>query len=844
MRGQEYKAKDKTVRKMSRDGLREENLHTGGSTRISQRELDVLELSGQERDSVNFQDIHYHRTGGGTGGKTRRRRYVPDSVRSDAGRTEDISLSENFLNSDVEQDGQKTEGRIEESFSESCSYQSSDRAEAQQGTDLHKRVKMQRNIRFQTEPTLQSETQLQMEPESGQDRKFSTEVRQQRRKRQLYENRAFDGKEEDQSLFPVPETFFPEHSENNTALPDFVSEENPLGAETVPAGKLSEHSSKMKQLREDSSESFQCRESSLKTVHDRKKKQVYEYARREKKKKEAEEIQKAASEKEKVRYEKSLTATEQEPLQKDKKKSYSRLSFQDEEKGMVRGNGMGIAGKILFSSLHETAAFLHKRERESEQENTAVESTHKAELAGEGILRNSVRISGIAMKKRRFRRTGAVHTSEYKSRLQFGLPPGESNMSGKPVKETEQAEKRKIRKYQQKQRIKKYYRKAKQRRQTVGETIRSTETVFSEAKRTVAAFFQKQKGMFGVAAVLVLSLVMVSSGLSSCGAVIQGASPAVIGTTYPSTDTDIYAVEAAYAALENALDQQINNMESTHPGYDEYRYQVDEISHNPYHLISYLTVVYQEFTYAQVKDALAELFSEQFRLTVEEIVETRTRTETHTSTDPVTGEVTEHEVEVEYDYYILCISLSNRGFDAVAKSRLTSEQTKLYLAYNLTFGNRNYLFDVNTLPPETGGNAGDPGYEIPEDALSDAAFANMIHEAEKYLGYPYVWGGASPSTSFDCSGFVCWVFTNSGVHNLPRTTAQGIYDQCTPVSASDAKAGDIIFFTGTYNSAGAVSHVGIYCGNGTMIHCGDPISYASINSSYWQSHFYAFGRLQ
>lgn len=844
MRGQEYKARDKTVRKMSRDGLLEESLHTRDSSRISQRELDVLELSGQERDSVNFQDIHYHRTGRGTDGKTRRKRYVPDSVRSDAERTEDIFLSKDFLSSDVEQDGQKAEDRIEESFPESCSHQSSDRAEVQQETDLHKRVKMQRNIRFQREPKLQSETQLQMEPKSGQDRRFSTEVRQQRRKHQLYENKAFDGKQEGQTLFPVSETFFPEHSENNTEFPDFGSEENPLGAETVPAGKLSEHSSKMKQLREDSSASFQCGESSLKTVHDRKKKQVCEYARREKKKKEAEEIQKAALKKEKVRYEKSLTATEQEQLQKNKKKSFSRLFFQDEEKGMIRGADMGIAEKILSSSLHEAAAFLHKKEQESEQENTAVEGTHRAELAAEGIFRNSARISSIVMEKRCFRKAGAVNTSEYKNRLQFGFPSGEPEMLGKPVKETEQAEKRKIRKYQQKQRIKKSYQKTKWRQRTVAETIRSTGTVFEKAKRIVATFFQKQKGMFGVAAVLVLFLVMVSSGLSSCGAVIQGASPTVIGTTYPSTDIDIYAVEAAYVALENALDQQINNMESTHPGYDEYRYQVDEISHNPYHLISYLTVIHQEFIYYQVKDILAELFSEQFRLTVEEIVETRTRTETHTSTNPVTGEVTEHKVEVEYDYYILCISLSNRGFDAVAKDHLTSKQTELYLAYNLTFGNRNYLFDVNALPLETGGNAGDSGYEIPENALSDAAFVNMIREAEKYLGYPYVWGGASPSTSFDCSGFVCWVINHCGNGwNVGRTTAEGLRQHCTYVSPSEAKPGDLIFFQGTYNTSGA-SHVGIYVGNNRMIHCGNPIQYTNTSSQFWSGHFLSYGRIR
>jgi cell wall-associated NlpC family hydrolase len=183
--------------------------------------------------------------------------------------------------------------------------------------------------------------------------------------------------------------------------------------------------------------------------------------------------------------------------------------------------------------------------------------------------------------------------------------------------------------------------------------------------------------------------------------------------------------------------------------------------------------------------------------------------------------------------------MTNHSLDAVLRSRMTEEEQERYDAYNKYYGNRDYLFDLNSIPTGSSGF----GYDIPADALSDPQFAKMIREAEKYLGYPYVWGGSSPSTSFDCSGFVCWVFTNSGVHDLPRTTAQGIYDQCIPVSAADAKAGDIIFFTGTYNAGRPVTHVGIYCGNGTMVHCGDPIQYTSINTSYWQSHFYGFGRL-
>ena len=331
-----------------------------------------------------------------------------------------------------------------------------------------------------------------------------------------------------------------------------------------------------------------------------------------------------------------------------------------------------------------------------------------------------------------------------------------------------------------------------------------------------------------------------SAGLSSCSAMVQGASSTFIGTTYPSEDEDIYDAEAGYKELEEALDEQINTVESTHPGYDEYRYQVDELTHNPYQLISFLTVLYEEFTYNQVKDILPELFEEQYRLTVEEITEIRTRTETQTVTDPMTGEETETEVEVEYEWHVLCICLTNKGFDTVARGRMTQEQTELYTAYNLTYGNRSYLFDIAGIPNESIGGA---GYEIPEEALSDEQFARMIREAEKYLGMAYVWGGASPETGFDCSGFVSWVINNSGNGwDVGRQTAEGLRGSCAAVPASEAKPGDLVFFQGTYNTSGA-SHVGIYAGNGMMIHAGSPVKYSNIRTPYWEGHLLSYGRI-
>ena len=314
--------------------------------------------------------------------------------------------------------------------------------------------------------------------------------------------------------------------------------------------------------------------------------------------------------------------------------------------------------------------------------------------------------------------------------------------------------------------------------------------------------------------------------------------------------------------LEKELDKQIRQMESTHPGYDEYRYQLDEIGHDPYQLISHLTAVYEQFTRGQVKPVIKELFKQQYLLKVWETIEIRTRMETRVGVRPtidafgnISMETYTYQEEVEYEYKILNVLLKNKGFDTIARKNMNRKQTGRYDAYNLTYGNRPELFGAGsptysggtTGSIGTGGGAGGSGggfkYDIPSEALSDEKFARMIEEAEKYLGMPYVWGGSSPSTSFDCSGFVCWVINNCGNGwSVGRTTANGLRGKCSYVSPADAQPGDLIFFEKTYNTVGA-SHVGIYVGNGMMIHCGDPISYTSINSTYWQSHFLGFGRI-
>ena len=346
-----------------------------------------------------------------------------------------------------------------------------------------------------------------------------------------------------------------------------------------------------------------------------------------------------------------------------------------------------------------------------------------------------------------------------------------------------------------------------------------------------------------------LLFMIICSMFSSCTAMFQGGAQVVLGTSFTAEDEDIIGADDDYKALEAALRNKINNIERTHSGYDEYRYDLDEINHNPYELAAYLTVQFEDYTRSEVQSTLQRLFDQQYELTLTEEVEIRTRTETRTGTttwtDPETGEVYEeeyeYEVEVEYEYYILNVKLENKGLNRViGSSGMSEDEMERYAVLLQTNGNRPDIFgdDIYAVTGEY------TDYDSPGEALTDTRFANMIREAEKYLGYPYVWGGSSPSTSFDCSGFVSYVINNCGNGwSVGRLTANGLMGVCDIIPRSSAKPGDLIFFQGTYDTSGA-SHVGIYVGNGVMIHCGNPISYASIESSYWQSHFYCFGRIR
>ena len=336
-------------------------------------------------------------------------------------------------------------------------------------------------------------------------------------------------------------------------------------------------------------------------------------------------------------------------------------------------------------------------------------------------------------------------------------------------------------------------------------------------------------------------LVMLIAGMfSSCTAMFAGSGNAVLGTSYTAEDADILGADADYSALETALDNQISNIESTHPGYDEYRYDLAEIGHNPYELASYLTVLFEDYTRAEVQSTLQSLFAQQYTLTLTPEVEVRYRTETRTD-----SEGNDYDVEVPYNYHILNVKLTNKGLGAVIRdSGLTTEQADRYDVLMTTSGNRSELFGEDVYGV-SGGEYTD--YDIPGEALTDEKFRRMITEAEKYLGYPYVWGGSSPSTSFDCSGFVSWVINHSGNGwNVGRLGARGLKNICDIIPPDQAKPGDLIFFHHTYDASDPsdATHVGIYVGDGMMIHCGNPISYASTESSYWQSHFLCFGRIR
>ena len=365
----------------------------------------------------------------------------------------------------------------------------------------------------------------------------------------------------------------------------------------------------------------------------------------------------------------------------------------------------------------------------------------------------------------------------------------------------------------------------------------------------VTKFLQEHPELLLILAVILIVVVVISGSLTSCSMMMGGTSNITIGTSFTAQDSDILAVDRDYTQFETELHNTLDRVPQDHPGYDEYRYTLAEIGHNPFQLAAVLTVLYEDYTRAEVQAKIQSIYQSQYTLTFQTIVEVRTRTETRTGHRTVhhadgttSSESYTYEVEVEYNYYILQTTLVNNTLDTVIRGLgLTADQMQRYELLLETYGNKAGLFGDDIYSEVNPGDYQD--YDIPPEALTDQRFANMIREAEKYLGYPYVWGGSSPSTSFDCSGFVSYVLNNCGNGwSMGRQTANGLRGKCTVVSPSEARPGDLIFFQGTYTTSGA-SHVGIYVGNGMMIHCGNPIHYASVNTTYWQNHFMCYGRI-
>lgn len=525
-------------------------------------------------------------------------------------------------------------------------------------------------------------------------------------------------------------------------------------------------------------------------------------------------------------------------------KGKTRLHFEDELKVPKGQSKLQFEADKTVRKVGDTlASGIHGKLHEVEQENSGVEAAHKTEIAGETVLRHYQHHKEHSANKPFEKVSKLEQRAEAADRkLHF-----EKTVAENPEMKSSRAN---MNKHYQKQQIKKEYAAARKAgSQTAGSAVKSTgKSVKEKAADKVKEFFSKNKKVFLWLGAGLMILVLLAAGISSCTAMFTSTGSSIIASSYLSEDDAMTGAEAQYCQMEAELQDYLDNYESTHD-YDEYHYDLDEIEHDPYVLISILSALHEGvFTLDEVQSTLDMLFDKQYILTEDVEVEVRYRTETRTGTttvtDPETGETSTetytYEVEVPYNYYICTVTLENFDLSHVPIYMMSEDQLSMYSAYMSTLGNREDLFPGSQYVDKYITNPPDD-YTVNPAYLSDEKFATLLTEAEKYLGYPYVWGGSNPSTSFDCSGFVSYVLTNSGLVNTGRLGAQGLYNVCTPVSSSDAKPGDLVFFVGTYDTPG-VSHVGIYVGDGVMLHCGDPIQYSSINTSYWQSHFYAFGR--
>lgn len=548
---------------------------------------------------------------------------------------------------------------------------------------------------------------------------------------------------------------------------------------------------------------------------------------------------KKAEHRRQIRHEADLAKMRSKKLKSDQEAKAKKNAAASGKKGGKPKKPGNLAADALSAKAHQSV-------RNADQDNNSgVEAAHFTEGSAEGAARAGSRFQ-YGRKLRQYKKLERLEKKENKDAV--------DSIFAERMKSDPQAGSNLFSRWRQKQAIKKEYAAAKAgaaaAENTASGTAKAAQGTVSITEKAFQFVQSHSHIIIGIAAVGLLVLVIAGS-VSSCSVLINGGGNVVLGTSYTAEDEDLKGVETDYTKLEDKLRKQIDRIETDHPGYDEYRYNLAEIGHNPYELASLLTVEFENYTRSQVQARLQSIFEAQYELKLEEKVEIRTRKENRVGYryNPITGtgHTYTYQVTVQYEYKILNVTLLNRGVDYVARnSGLTDDQLQRYEVTLECRGNRDDLFaGIAFATPDGAGSSGEyQDYDIPGEALTDEKFRKMITEAEKYLGYPYVWGGSSPSTSFDCSGFVSWVINHCGNGwNVGRQTANGLMGKCDIIPKSEAKPGDLIFFQKTYNTSGA-SHVGIYVGNGMMIHCGSPISYASIETSYWRQHYYCMGRIR
>ena len=474
-------------------------------------------------------------------------------------------------------------------------------------------------------------------------------------------------------------------------------------------------------------------------------------------------------------------------------------------------------------------------DRQNQDENAGVQAAHEGERLAEGTAKK-LKDGKYSKKLKAYKKAERLDKAADKANIQALR---RKQQAAQPMSNP-------ISRWKQRQQIKASYYARKtggKAGSSAANSARSAATKKAKAAAAKAAQFASTHAhMILMGGVLVLLILVIFCFITSCSVFFPGGMGTVWTTSYTAEDEDILGAEADYQALEEALRAEIAAIPSSYPDYDEYTWDLDPITHDPHELAAVLTAIHEAYTRGEVQGTMQSIFDQQYELILSETIEIRTRTETRTGTDPTTGDTYTYEVEVQYEWRILNITLLNFGIDSVARGMLSGDDLDRYDILQETQGNRPELFGGVSVGYGSDGS-GEAGidYEVPAEALSDPEFAAMLEEAEKYLGTPYVWGGSSPETGFDCSGYVCWILNQSG-WDVDRTTANGLWQQSAKVSEHEAKPGDLVFFQGTYDTPGA-SHVGLYVGDGMMISAGDPIKYSNIHSSYWDKHLLGFGRI-